>query len=482
MGLGALVGSLGSPVAAITQPAAQPAAQPIAQPTCRVELGRQIEAITQQSGASWGILAQTLGEHPRRIYAQNADQMFIPASNVKLLTTAAALAKLGDGFRIRTSVYQMPGEIRVVGRGDPSLTDAQLRQLARQLAQHGIHQIDRLVADDQYFQGVFFNPTWEQEDIESGYGAPFNSLILNQNALGLTLIPQAIGQALALRWDDPTEATRWKIINRSQTVAPDAGEFLTVGRDLSQPILHLQGQLRAGSAPEPVAVSIPDPARYFLERFRRALEAEQIQVRQTKFAQLPLSGVSVGTNETAAVESAPLSELLIETNQQSNNLYAEAILRQLGTPSNSVDLKPASALQAGILGLQASLTQLGVTSRFRLADGSGLSRQNLASPEVFVETLQAMSRSQYAERYQASLSVAGINGTLASRFKQTSVQGQFRGKTGSLRGVAALSGYLQVPEKSALAVSILVNAPKPLQAIQPKIDAIIRLLHRQGSC
>ena len=473
VGLAALAGSLVSPLATAAQPA------------CRVELGRQIEAITASSGASWGILAQSLGEPPRLLYAQNADQTFIPASNVKLLTTAAALISLGAAFRIRTSVYQTPGEIRVVGRGDPSLTDAQLRQLAQQVARRGIRQIQSLVADDQYFQGVFFNPTWEQEDIESGYGAPFNSLILNQNAIGLTLIPQAVGQALAIRWDDPTEAGRWNIINRSQTVALGADEFLTVGRDLSQPTLRVEGQLRVGSAPELAAVSIPDPARYFLARLRQALEAEQIQVEQAGLAKLPLLETNSGASEIAAVESAPLSELLVETNQQSNNLYAEAILRQLGKPADPfADLTPAAALQAGIVSLQASLTEIGVTSRFRLADGSGLSRQNLVSPKAFVQTLQAMSRSQYADRYRASLSVAGVSGTLANRFKHTPVEGQLQGKTGSLRGVAALSGYLQTAdsEKPALAVSILVNAPTALPAMQPKIDAIIQILYKRGSC
>jgi len=447
--------------------------------TCRVELSRQIKAITEPSGARWGILAESLGPNSRIIYAQNADQLFIPASNIKLLTTAAALTSLGEEFRIRTSVYQVPGETRslvVVGRGDPSVTDTQLRLLAHQIANRGIHQIDHLVGDDQYFQGVFFNPTWEQEDIESGYGAPFNSLILNQNAIDLTLIPQALGQALGVRWDDPTEAVRWRIINTSKTVAANADEFLTVGRDLGQPILRVEGQLRIGSAPEPVAVSIPDPAHYFLARFRRALEAEQIQVKQTELAQSPLSE----TTEIAALESAPLRDLLIETNQQSNNLYAEALLRQLGKMSDAApDLASPDALQAGISQLQNCLMQLGISSEYRLADGSGLSRQNQASPRVFVETLQAMYRSAHAHSYIASLSKAGVSGTLATRFRDTPVQAQFVGKTGSLRAVAALSGYLQEP---ALAISILANAPADTPSLQSEIDAILQILHQRGSC
>ncbi len=458
--------------------------------TCRAELSRQIQAITSAPTERWGISAQnlerSLGEmgSSRPLYAQNADQLLIPASNVKLLTTAAALTRLGAEFRIRTSVYQTTAadgaiSLRLVGRGDPSLTDLQLQQLAQQISRLGIRQVDRLIADDQYFRGVFFNPTWEQEDLESGYGAPFNSLILNQNAIGLTLMPQAVGQPLGIRWDDPTEARGWQIVNRSITVAPDGSEFLTVGRDLSQPVLRLQGQLRAGSAPEPVAVSIPDPASYFLTRFQQALEAEQIQIQQSEIAGQ--------ASEIAAVESAPLSDLLIETNQQSNNLYAEALLRQIGSQQTILSTSQ-SALDAGIQQLQASLSQLGVSAEYRLADGSGLSRQNQVSPQVLVETLQAMYRSRYASFYRASLAKAGVNGTLTARFKNTPVQGQFLGKTGSLRGVAALSGYLQPEdvqsehlEQPGLAVSILVNATVA-ENLQPKVDAVLQALKRLGSC
>ena len=143
------------------------------------------------------------------------------------------------------------------------------------------------------------------------------------------------------------------------------------------------------------------------------------------------------------------------------------------------DLASLDALKAGITGLQRSLTALGVSSAYQLADGSGLSRQNQASPRIFVGTLQAMHRSAQADSYIASLSKAGVSGTLTGRFKHTPVQGQFVGKTGSLRAVAALSGYLQEP---ALAVSILANAPTSTPEIQPQIDAIIQILKRWGSC
>ena len=125
------------------------------------------------------------------LYRRDAERYFIPASNVKLLTTAAALHKLGSEFRIRTSIYEAGDDsLRVMGRGDPSLTDAQLRELAQQLKRQGIRKVQRLIVDDGYFRGNAVNLSWEWGDVQANYGASVNSLILNQNAVKLTLSPQ----------------------------------------------------------------------------------------------------------------------------------------------------------------------------------------------------------------------------------------------------------------------------------------------------
>ncbi len=447
------------------------------------ELGQQIEAIIQRPEfrqMRWGILIQTLSDDPQTLYAQDAEILFIPASNAKLLTTAAALARLGPDFRIRTSVYQLPSAsnqviLRVVGRGDPSLTEAQLQDLAQQIQQRGITRIDQLIADDQYFQGDPVNPTWEWEDIQAGYGAPVNSLMLNQNAINLTLIPQSLGQPLGVAWDAPTEEAKgWQIVNRSLTVAATAEEFVQVGRDLSRPILYVQGQLRVGSASEPVAVSIPQPTQHFLDRFRQGLVANQISVAQTAIAADLLSPVA---EEIASIQSPRLADLIVETNQQSNNLYAESLLRQLGSRSSTRLSSNLTSLAAGISELEATLTQLGIDPhQYRLRDGSGLSRQNLISPTALVQTLQAMARSPHAARYRASLSTAGISGTLQSRFRDTPVEGRFSGKTGALSGAVALSGYLQALDGTQLAISILVNQTgEPLREVQAAMDAVVQL-------
>jgi serine-type D-Ala-D-Ala carboxypeptidase/endopeptidase (penicillin-binding protein 4) len=448
---------------------------------CPAQLTEKVAAITNRPEfrrSRWGILVQTLGDR-QTLYAQDAQHYFIPASNVKLLTTAAALEVLGDRYTIRTSVYQNEaGVIRVVGRGDPSLTDAQLEQLAKQMRDRNITQIPQLIADDSYFQGDPVNSTWEWEDIQSGYGAPVNSLILNQNLIGLTLFPQNLGQPLRVVWDDPAEAKGWQIDNRSRTVAVSESESLQVGRALGRSQLHIQGQLRVGSAPEEVAIAIPQPARNFLQRFKQSLEKQGIRVNQTSIATEP---APIQGTEIAAINSAPLTKLVVEANQESNNLHAESLLRTLGASQSQ---KTDSSLEGGLEAMKKSLTQMGVNgTSYDLADGSGLSRHNWLTPETLVQTLQGMGRSPNFTTYRNSLAVAGSSGTLRNRFLNSPVAGKLQGKTGFLSGSTALSGYLEPPDYSPLVLSILINQfDRPLGDIQEAIDEIVILLAQLHRC
>jgi len=450
---------------------------------CPAQLSDKISAITNRSEfrrSRWGILVQTLGDR-QTLYAQDAERYFIPASNLKLLTTAAVLEVLGDRYTIRTSVYQTNSDnvvLRVVGRGDPSLTDAELDQLAKQIRDRHITQINQLIADDHYFQGDAINPTWEWEDVQSGYGAPVNSLILNENLIGLTLFPQSLGQPLRVVWDDPAEGTRWQIDNRSRTVAATAEESVQVGRDLERSQLNVRGQLRVGSKPETAAIAITQPSRYFLQRFKQALRQRGIQVAQSFVATEPTETQGA---EIAAVESEPLAKLIAEVNQQSNNLYAESLLRTLGvTQSPQAD----SSLDAGLEAMKKALFQLGIDSAsYNLVDGSGVSRHNWVTPETLVQTLQGMARSPNSAVYRNSLAVAGRIGSLQNRFLDTPVAGKFQGKTGFVSGSIALSGYLEPPDYSPLVLSILINQfDRPTEEIREAIDEIVILLAQLQRC
>lgn len=484
--------SLGHPYNVLAQlsPVSKPESK--VNTVCPADLTAEIEGITERSQfqrSRWGILIQTLSS-AQTLYSRDAHHYFVPASNVKILTTAAALYQLGADFRMHTSVYRSnDGSLKIKGQGDPSLTDAQLRELAQQLNRRGIRQFSQLIAEDDYFQGTAVNPSWEWEDVQADYGAPVNSLILNQNVLALKLLPQQLGQPLRVIWADPTEATRWQIENKSVTAQTGEPASINVSRDLKGSVLKITGQLGIDSEPESVTLAEIDPVEKFLRHFRRALAAEGINEtadpnRYSRILKL-LSrlGVATKVDELATVESPPLSQLLVETNQNSNNLYAEALLHTLGAKTNSLDNSTSTA-DMGLGVVKATLTQLGVDpTSYVLADASGLSRHNLVSPEAITQTLRAMARSPQAAIYRASLPVAGISGTLKNRFRDSAAQGIVQAKTGTMSGIVALSGYLDAPNYEPLVFSIIVNqSEKPAATIRQAIDEIVLLLVKLRRC
>lgn len=462
---------------------------PTAESICPAQLETAIEAVMtrpQFRRARWGILVESLSPKisDRALYNLNGDRYFIPASNTKLLTTAAALLALGSDYRIRTSVYDAgEGVLRVVGRGDPSFTNTQLKDLAQQLRSQEIRNIKKLILEDSYLQGDVVNPTWEWEDIQFDYGTSVNSLILNQNAVELTLSPQQLGQPLRVSWSDAIASRQRKIENESMTAEAGTPNSVTVTAVLGQPVLRIKGQLPIDANPETFDMAILDPANNFLQQFRNALALAGITVQQASV----ISKISTNHNqELAAIESPPLSLLVFETNQESNNLYAEVLLRTLQVSAQQLpDTSPnRNSVDIGLQQLKATLTALGVDPEsYIIVDGSGLSRHNLVSPKAIAQTLQLMAKTPQARVYQDSLPVAGVSGTLKNRFRNTMAQGNIQAKTGSMSGVSALSGYLDVPGYQPLVFSIIVNqSEQSLTTLRQGIDEIVLLLTRLRSC
>ncbi|MFQ4142188.1 D-alanyl-D-alanine carboxypeptidase/D-alanyl-D-alanine-endopeptidase [Chlorogloeopsis sp. ULAP02] len=448
---------------------------------CPAQLETAVDAIINRSEfsrARWGVLVQNLGS-TETLYSRDAQKYFIPASNTKLLTTAAALTQLGANYRIRTSVYRDRDGLRVVGRGDPSLTDAQLTTLAKQVKQKGINEIKRLIFDDSYFQGDIVNPSWQWEDLQSGDGTPINSLIVNQNSFSFIVSPQTSGKPLKLIWLNSNQEKQWQIINQSVTVEKNQPSFIEVTRDLQESTLRIQGQLPEGAQSQFVNLPVFMPAKYFSQRFRSALTAEKITVRQTSILD---SNSKNETEELAVVQSPPLSELVMTANQNSNNFYTEALLRALAIKKPLT--KNLSTADAGIEVLKTTLNQLGVEpTSYILADGSGLSRKNLITPQALVQTLQGMANSPQAEVFRASLPVAGVSGTLKNRLIDTPAAGIVQAKTGTLGGVVTLSGYVSAPNYNPVVFSMMVNqTEQPARVVRQAMDEILVMLAQLQRC
>jgi D-alanyl-D-alanine carboxypeptidase/D-alanyl-D-alanine-endopeptidase (penicillin-binding protein 4) len=446
---------------------------------CPQDISLAIEKIInrpQFSHAQWGILIQTASG--QTLYNHNAKKYFVPASNVKLLTTAAVLRELGSDFRIETPIYitgKSPNlnSLRLVGRGDPTLTVDILNQIVNQWRKQGIKSIKNLVVDNSYFEESSLNYTWEWSDLYNYYGTGVNSLILNQNQFTLNLIPQQLNQPVKLTWSDWIAYRQWRIENYAITATKDTPYKIQLEGVLGQPVLRISGKLAIDSPPDVWDLAVIDPANYFLESFRLVLFNQGITINQGTVLTQPRQPQL--ETKFATIYSPPLQEILIEINQASNNLFAEAILKIMGKTLNK---------DSYIDAIQASLTQLGVDPQsYLLVDSSGLSRHNLVTPEALVQTLHLMMKTSEANVYRSSLAVAGVNGTLANRFQNTSVQNNFQGKTGTLSGIAALSGYLEVKDYQLLIISIIVNNSNLANStLRQAIDKIVLLLAKLNYC
>ena len=453
---------------------------------CPSQLPRSIERVVNQYGRSqWGILVTNLKTN-QVLYELNPDQFITPASNVKLLTSAAALHQLGSNFRIRTSVYDRPNDrntgllsnpdnsLVLVGRGDPSLDNAQLQRLGQQLENKGRRNINLLLGDDSYFQGEMFNPYWAWADIQSTDAPPVSSLIINQSYVTLSLVPQKLWEPLRLNWSDELVANQWRITNSSQTSR--SGSTVDVDFSPNNNALRISGSLGVNADPEEVYLPVLEPSSYVVQRFQAELKKLGINVNQTQApkSRSPLV-IPSNSSEVAAVESAPLANLLVEMNRESNNFYAEMLSRQVGKVATGDDRNWVAAVGE-------SLTNLGVDPQgYKIVDSSGLARQNQVTPRAIVQTLQGMANSPEATAYRDSLSLAGENGTLRNRLKN--IPGNFWGKTGTLRGVVALSGYLDVPSYDPLVVSIIVNNPQQsTTTLRQGTDGIVTQISRLQAC
>jgi serine-type D-Ala-D-Ala carboxypeptidase/endopeptidase (penicillin-binding protein 4) len=459
---------------------------------CPADLPDRVNQIIDQpqfAAARWGILVQTLDAAPSQrqtLVERDRQKFFIPASNAKLLTTAAALLRLGPQYRIRTSIFGTDKNLELIGHGDPSLTDRQLTQLAQQLKQRGITQIAQLTLDHR---AAAPNPEWTWGDLQSDYGAIAHSLTLNLNSHTLTATPTFLGQPLKLDWSNASAIAGWTIDNQTQTVAPTQPEFLTVTRDLGTQTLIIRGQLRQGGKADTVDLAVLNPTTVFRDRLQTAFTAEKITINQINLATTPppVSPINAPP-ELAFVESPPIAKLIYQTNQESDNLYAEALLQTIGAVAQQRRPSQFTAedtrTTAGLKTLAPTLETIGVDrTGYQLVDGSGLARLNLVTPTALVQTLQGMATQPTSRAFQTSLPIAAQSGTLTNRFRGTAAAGIVQAKTGTIAGVAALSGYVQPKNYRPIAFSILLNqSPLPAAQNRASIDAIITLLAQLKSC
>ena len=432
----------------------------------------------------WGIVVQAL-DGTSQLYNRDGDRLFIPASNVKLITTAVALRQLGATARLKTSIYQLPdsgslSNLLVVGRGDPSLTVSGLQSISQQLKQRGIKQIGQVSFDDGYFRGEQINGDWEWGDLSTDYAPAINGLMLNQNSNPLTVSQQQTGMPLTYTWKDPS-LNSWQVDNQGLTAPANQESNVNAIAIFGRSTIRLTGKLAVNSPPIQVDLPLVNPAESFVNAFRQSLSKAGTTVRSTH---LVFGQNTTNLTEIATINSPTIGELIQETNQRSNNVYAEVLLRSIGRthPNHYIGNEDTSNL--GIAVVKKYLTEMGIDPQaYSLRDGSGLSRHNLVAPTTFVRVLSAMATTPVRQVYRDSLPIAGISGSLKNRMKGTLAQGIVRAKTGSLSGVASLSGYINPPQYSPLVFSIILNQhDRPTSQMLKVIDEITVVLARLKQC
>ena len=424
------------------------------------------------------------------LYSRNGDRPRTPASNVKLLTSAAAMDVLGPDHRFRTDVLAsgqrrgatLQGDLHLRGTGDPTTLPGDYDRLAADVAARGIKQVrGRLLTDDAFFDGQRHPEGWDRDDFSSYYGAATSALTAAPDAdydpgsVIVQVAPGSSGQAPDVRLTPQTGAVH--VVNRATTGAANSASSLQVQRDPGSDQIVVSGSVPAGSQPAKEYVSVPDPTAYAGDLFARALAAHGVAIGPVAAAPTP-----PGARPLAAHESMPLREMLVPFLKLSNNGHAEALTKAMGRQERG-----QGSWAAGTAVIEQRLRSFGVDpSAIKLTDGSGLSKLDEVPPEQFGRLLDAARGRPWFRTWYEALPIAGekdrvVGGTLRNRMAGTPAQGTVHAKTGSMTGVTSISGYATTADHRPLVFSSLFNGFRS-EAPQDLEDAIaVRLAEDGGS-
>ena len=482
------------------------------------KLDREITKILRDPDldrAFWGIDVVSL-DSGKPVYALNQEKLFTPASNTKLFTTAAVFALIGPDYRFKTTVEtsgsldkygRLDSDLVVIGRGDPNLSGRTLpynlhterkappiqvlQDLADQLVKHGLKYVDGdIVADDSYFVFERYGEGWSQDDLSREWGAPVSALSVNDNVIFVDVKPADHPGERAFLSINPFPEY-YKIDNRVMTTPQGTGpRTVSINREPGSNQITFWGNIPQDDPGFGEALAIEDPADFTARLFRKLLEERGVTIygrartHHTELASTQTFSVtslaSGGGDSTrpsapsplvlASYQSQPLEQDLRVINKVSQNLHAELMLRLLGKEKGT-----SGSIEGGLEVLRGFLVNAGIKpDQFAFYDGSGLSRENLVSPQAVVQLLTYCHSQPWGKLYEDTLPVAGVDGSLADRFRGTPLAGLVRAKTGSLSHVYSLSGYATTQRGEHLAFSVMTNnGTMPTKKALDTIDLIV---------
>ncbi len=442
---------------------------------------------TGLEGVRWGLVVMTIDG--REIVSVNPDERFLPASNTKIFVVAAAFHRLGDltapDPRFGTSVRLAPRgdgappDLILVGAGDAMLIDADdctrdcLSSLADAVVANQVTRVNNIIGDDRIFPERPWGQGWSWEDLVTRSGAAVSALTVNSNEVGLVIKPGgAAGEPADVQWRDADVLGGQQFFDlKNELVTVAAGEGVEDAYYLERlpdtSTLRLYGGVVAGGAPRNLPVAVADPARAAALRFKHLLEQRGVQMEgasvvshrpvETRDYQKLRSDAPAPAPQYQGVEIArllppPLIEDATFLMKQSQNLHAELLLRRLGLVTGG------GSTEDGLAIIEAMLTEAAAPRwSWDLADGSGMSTYNRATPRMVANFLRWTSQRPWGGAFRDTFPIGGVDGTLRRRFTGTSLEGRIFAKTGTLAGTNALSGFFLTKDGRTLVFSAYAN-------------------------
>jgi serine-type D-Ala-D-Ala carboxypeptidase/endopeptidase (penicillin-binding protein 4) len=459
-----------------------PAIQSSARPSGKVveQLRRDLDAIFNaeiMSHGQWAVVVRALGSG-ERLYERNGGKLMMPASNMKIVTMAAAAQSMGWDARF-TTVLETPapidggvlrGDLYVRGGGDPTINTRGQRGAAlfaewtSALSAAGIRKIDgRIIGDDNLFDDEGIGAGWAWDYLQYGYAAPVGALQYNEDVADLVVTPGPAAGAPGVVTLSPGSGLT--LSNNTTPAAAGTPETIDYRRLLDRPVLEVFGVVPLPPPADPASgpvrtpgrqVAVVNPTVYFVQSLKNALVAQGIEVMGDAVDIDDLSTPSSPLDRRTLIrsESPPLREIGSVMMKVSQNLYADTLLKALGSAVNGT-----GAVAAGRDAVLAALRDWKIDEgSLVMADGSGLSRYNYVTADFITALLERMYLDpRHRDPFMGTLAVAGKEGTVATRLRKTRAEGNARVKTGSISNMRALSGYVQTRDGETLAFSIIAN-------------------------
>ena len=448
------------------------------------ELRRDLEAVFAapiMAHANWGVVVRSLSTG-ELLYERNPDKLMVPASNMKIVTLAAAARVIGWDARFVTTIETaapvegetLRGDLYVRGGGDPTINTRNGRGAAvfadwsAALQAAGIRRIDgRIIGDDNLFDDEGVGAGWAWDYLEADYAAPVGALQYNEDVAALTVLPgHAPGEPAVVSL---AAGSGLRLDNKALTSPSGTPETIQVRRRLDAAVLEVRGTVPLAPAEPPPTnegirtavrnVAVVNPTAYFVQSLKDALVTRGITVTgdAVDLDDLPGSTAATAgpaTRVLARSESQPLRDIAVVMMKVSQNLYAETLFKAAGRAVTG-----AGTADAGRTAVLETLRDWKLDERaLVMLDGSGLSRYDYVSANLIAGILSRVySDPQHRDAFTASLAIAGKDGTVINRMKRTRAEGNARVKTGSISNMRSLSGYVHTRDGEPVVFAILAN-------------------------